>query len=260
MKKRMIVTTAAALCLAAALGAAVWWFTPCTVANNEKYTITIERGKWILRPGPELEAFYPSCDPSDSGGPEFRSVEEMQRGIRTGEFSRFRLYPLFRALFGTDKAEILPLSALQEPALPEGAKVEQVQWTGQRCRYLISGLGGSARFSLYMDETGVRDSWVYFDYYHKWRDIATETEPERGAAVTHLSWATVLTYELQTTRGICPIMEQFPPGTTDFSHAVPTVAELFWEEDGLYHAWHISNLTQRPSVELLTELAETKWK
>ena len=71
MKKRMIVTTAAALCLAAALGTAVWWFTPCTVANNEKYTITVERGKWILRPGPELEAFYPSCDPSDSGGPEF---------------------------------------------------------------------------------------------------------------------------------------------------------------------------------------------
>ena len=161
MKKRMIVTTAAALCLAAALGAAVWWFTPCTVANNEKYTITVERGKWILRPGPELEDFYPSSDPSDAGGPEFRSVEEMHRGIRTGDFSRFRLYSLNAALDDTGKAEILPLPILREPVLPEGAKVDKIRWTGQRCEYSISGLGSSARFSLYMDETSMRDSWVF---------------------------------------------------------------------------------------------------
>ncbi len=260
MKKRILIAAAAALCLAAVIGAG-WWFTPRTIAKNEKYTITVERAKWILRPGPELEAYHPPSSLTGEYAPSFQSVEDLHRGILTGNFPRSRLCPLYTALGGAGKAEILPLPLLREPVLPDGAKVEKIEWTGQRCTYLVSGIArGTASFSLYMDQTGVRDSWTDGNLYGLLRADAEGTEPERGAAVTHRTWATVLTYELQTANGTCLVMEQFSPDTADFSQAVPTVVELFWEEDGLYHSWYIEGLAQRPSVEFLKELAEMKWK
>ena len=271
MKKRMIVTTAAALCLAAALGAARW-FVPKIITENHWYSITQKQGRWFISAGPGAATVYPISSVSvHPKRPRYTTVEEMYDQIANSNFTVADLrVPLSENIFPDQQnMEILRLDRLREPVPPEGSQFANVFWGGDYCRFYFTGDLERSTLAVF-----TRDDYQWFvDEYTKFLSGAQTTEPERNAAVfrSETDEFTVLCYELSTANGNFYVLERFDGFPEDFSTAVPYKVTMCGNQDGNYVVWCFDTtmdpqwsyrgpLQERPSVELLTKLAEIQWK
>lgn len=274
MKKRLLAILIGLSCLLACVCA--YWFST-TVAVNDKYMIRRQSGKHVMQ-------FYTDIPEQDntskiSGSvmfaedPHFHSLSDMKNAILKGNVSDGVLEKFRTESSQRNTVELIDLDDLYEPSLPGNVTFNSVSWGGrsytlwcasdeieEALLWPCTQKQLEERYDLY---TGFIEEETSYNTF-----ILDETIADRNARCVRWSNAggvyELLIYELSLENKRIVVLENHtlmdihaPNSTSD---GIPESICLFGYGDDICFVANLRGLTERPSVEWLSQFGLRKFE
>lgn len=240
-----------------------------TSYDNNYYSITENEGRYILTPKePPEDPTGNWCASRAFFYPQFTSIGQMQQEIITGPISKHELFALcLPSQSENGEIEICNPNKLYECTAPKEFNLEHITW--YRTNYTFSLAGDTANGLLYCyDETSYTES-----FHNNYKDFpGTLTKQKwtlnRFANVYYCSTSVAqlkyICYEISVGNKKIYIQEEYqleiPYSDQPVSDHIPSSIQFWGTENGVYFYGDLYDLTERPSVEWLSQFGLVPYK
>lgn len=238
--------------------------------ENKRYSICEKDGNHILVPNSPITYDTTCC--SYLNLPNFTSIAEMRHGIIAGPLSESELASLaYKASNTEGEIVICDPDELYECTTPEEFDLEYISWYGRYYAFQLTGETSDGGVTCFDQETYSKDfQYNYQDFLTN--SLITVTEqtntPDRSATVyyckTRVAKLKYICYEISVGNKKMYVQEEYllESQNSDYpvSDHIPSSIQFWGTENGVYFYGYLYDLTERPSVQWLSQFGLVPYK
>ena len=244
-----------------------------TSYDNNYYSITENEGRYILTPKePPEDPTGNWCASRAFFYPQFTSIGQMQQEIITGPISKHELFALcLPSQSENGEIEICNPNKLYECTAPDEFDLEYITWYRTDYTFYLAGDNANSLISCYDEESYTAS---FNNHYKEFLLDSPETltkqtwTPNRFATVyycnTGVAKLKYICYEISAGHKKMYIQEEYvlerQKGDVPVSDKVPNYVQFWGVEKGGYFEGLLYDLTERPSVEWLSQFGLVPYK